>query len=51
MNNKTLKQMKKEYNKVVKMRAKKTYYKDFKINVYCDMDGVIADFEGQKKCT
>lgn len=48
MTNKTLKQMKKEYNKVVKMRAKKTYYKDFKINVYCDMDGVIADFEGQK---
>lgn len=48
MTNKTLKQMKKEYNKVVKMRAKKNYYKDFKINVYCDMDGVIADFDGQK---
>ena len=28
---------------------KKDFYKDFKINVYCDMDGVIADFSGQPK--
>ena len=48
MNNKTLNQIKKEYNKMVKMRAKKTRRNAFKINVYCDMDGVIADFEGQK---
>lgn len=49
MNNKTLNQIKKEYNKMVKMRAKKTRSNAFKINVYCDMDGVIADFEGQPK--
>ena len=34
---------------MVKMRAKKTRRNAFKINVYCDMDGVIADFEGQPK--
>ena len=34
---------------MVKMRAKKSRRNAFKINVYCDMDGVIADFEGQPK--
>ena len=44
MNKKLIKQ----YKKLIKERNLKSLYNGFKINVYCDMDGVIADFEGQK---
>ena len=44
MNKKLIKQ----YKKLIKERNLKSRRNAFKINVYCDMDGVIADFEGQK---
>lgn len=45
MNKKLIKQ----YKKLIKERNLKSLYNGLKINVYCDMDGVIADFEGQPK--
>ena len=37
-----------QYKKLIKERNLKSLYNGLKINVYWDMDGVIADFEGQK---